>query len=357
MSMPSMRMAPLSGSKARCSRPSVVDLPEPVVPTSATVSPARAVKETSSTALRRGGVGEADGVERDLALEALDLTGVRPVVDGRRRVEDLEELGDLGHLQEQPVDEARDLVEAGDQHGGDGHEHHDFADGGEAVQVQHDADEEDRRHGERRGGAGRDVGERPPGQDRDLRGEQVADDAVQRVLLRLGAGEGLDDRDVAERVRGVFGEARMVGLDLALQGLGAADDERGQHREDEDQHHQDRAELPVQEQGQRQEHAERDDGDEMVAEEAEPQPGHAVRALQHHLQHAAGMGRGVEGERQFEDVLEIIRHRREAAAMGQPVGMQRDGHAGGDREQAERRPRPPPAAAAWRRRPCSCSDG
>ena len=39
MSSPSMRITPDCGSKARCRRPSVVDLPEPVAPTSATVSP------------------------------------------------------------------------------------------------------------------------------------------------------------------------------------------------------------------------------------------------------------------------------------------------------------------------------
>ena len=52
MSSPSMRIAPDCGSKARCRSPSVVDLPEPVAPTSATVSPGRTANETSCTAGR-----------------------------------------------------------------------------------------------------------------------------------------------------------------------------------------------------------------------------------------------------------------------------------------------------------------
>ena len=87
--------------------------------------------------------------------------------------------------------------------------------------------------------------------------------------------------------------------------------------------HEEEAEPPVQEHGERQEDDERDERGEVLAEEAEPEPGHAVRAFEHHLEHAAGMGRGVEGERQLEHVLEIVRHDGEAAAVREPVGMER----------------------------------
>ncbi len=208
-------------------------------------------------------------------------------MDSRRRVEDLEELVDLGHLLEQAVDAGRNLIEARDQHGREAHEGHDLADTGLAVLVQGDAGDEDCRHGQGRGGAGGDVGEGPPGQDRDLRGEQVADDIVHRVLLRLGAGKGLDDGNVAQGIRGVLGQARLIGLDPTLKGLGTAHDHRGQGGKGENEHDQDRAELPVHEQGHRQENDQRHEGHEVVAEEAEPEPEHTVRTLQHRLQDTA----------------------------------------------------------------------
>ena len=52
MSSPSMRIAPDCGSKARWRSPSVVDLPEPVEPTSAMVSPGFTAKDTSAIAVR-----------------------------------------------------------------------------------------------------------------------------------------------------------------------------------------------------------------------------------------------------------------------------------------------------------------
>ncbi len=51
------------------------------------------------------------------------------------------------------------------------------------------------------------------------------------------------------------------------------------------------------------------------------------------------MGRGVEGERQLQHVLEIVRHHGEPPAVREPVGMERDEDAGADGEEAERRPR------------------
>ena len=80
---------------------------------------------------------------------------------------------------------------------------------------------------------------------------------------------------------------------------------------------------------------ERHERGEMLAEEAEPEPGHAVGAFEHHLQHAARMGRGVEGERQLEHVLEIIRHDGEPPAVREPVRVERDQYAGADGEEPE----------------------
>jgi hypothetical protein len=47
------------------------------------------------------------------------------------------------------------------------------------------------------------------------------------------------------------------------------------------------------------------------------------------------MGRGVKGERQVENVLEVVRHHGEAAAVGQAVGVERHEDAGDDGEQPE----------------------
>ena len=154
----------------------------------------------------------------------------------------------------------------------------------------------------------------------------------------LDAGEGLDDGHVAEGVGGVFGETRVVALDGALKLLRLAHHDDGEDREDRDEGDEQEPEPPVEEERQRQQDAQGDEGGKMLPEEAEPQPGHAVRALEHHLQHAARMGRRVEGERQFEDVLEIVRHDAEPPPVGEPVRMERHEHAGPDGEQSERHP-------------------
>ena len=76
----------------------------------------------------------------------------------------------------------------------------------------------------------------------------------------------------------------------------------------------------------------------MLAEESEPEPPQRVGAVQHHLHQPAGMGAGVEGQRQLHDVLEIIGQHRLALAVRQLVGMERDQRAARDGEQAERHP-------------------
>ena len=80
----------------------------------------------------------------------------------------------------------------------------------------------------------------------------------------------------------------------------------------------------------------------MAAKCSRKNPSHsrhsAVGAVQHHLHQPAGMGAGVEGQRQLHDVLEIAGQHRLALAVRQPVGVQRDRRAAADGEQAERRP-------------------
>ncbi len=130
----------------------------------------------------------------------------------------------------------------------------------------------------------------------------------------------------------------MVALDRALPLFGLVHDVPDQHREDGDERDQQAGEPPVQDDREGQEHDQGDESGAMRAEEAEPQPGHAVGALQHHLEHAAGMGLRMEGDGQVQHMLEIVRHHRKPPAVRQPVGMERHEHARADGEQAEADP-------------------
>ena len=79
------------GSNTRCSRFSVVDLPEPVAPTRAIVSPACASKRTSASASRRLVVGEGHVLEPHIADEPPDRDRVGRVADVGLRVHHIEE--------------------------------------------------------------------------------------------------------------------------------------------------------------------------------------------------------------------------------------------------------------------------
>ena len=201
-----------------------------------------------------------------------------------------------------------------------------------------DAGDEDREQRQRRARPGRDRGDRPPGQHRHLGAEHAADQRAQRARLLLDAGEALDHRHVAERIRDAFGEIGMEDVDRALQALGPAQDESHHHPEDEDEAEQHRAEPPVDREREGQQQGERDEARAMLAKEGLPEPHQAGRSLDHHLEQPAGMGARVETQRQMEDMIEIGGHRRQPLAMREPVGVQRDQHAGPDREQREADP-------------------
>ena len=83
MSTPSIFTAPSSGSKTRCRRPSVVDFPEPVEPTSAIVSPGLAVKRHILYRLAASVVGKGHIFESDRAGKTARVARARPVGDGR----------------------------------------------------------------------------------------------------------------------------------------------------------------------------------------------------------------------------------------------------------------------------------
>ena len=177
--------------------------------------------------------------------------------------------------------------------------------------------------------------QRPPRQHRHLHRQQLVGDEAQPLHLGVDAHEALHQRDIAERVGGARREVAVMRLDLALHAVGLAHHQRGQHREHHAQHEQQDRQPPVDVERQRQQHHQRHDRGEMLAEESEPQPPQRIGAVQHHLHQPAGMGAGVEGQRQLHDVLEIVRQHHLALAVRQPVGMQRDGRAAQDGEQAE----------------------
>ena len=156
--------------------------------------------------------------------------------------------------------------------------------------------------------------------------------------LGLDAREALHQRDVAERVGGALGQIAVVALDRALAGFGLAQHQRGEPGEDHAEHDQQQRQPPVQHQRQRQQHQQRHERGQMLAEEAEPQPPQRIRAGEHDLHQPAGMDAAVEAQRQLQDVLEVVGHHRVAAAMRQPVGVQRDERAADDGEEAEAHP-------------------
>ena len=208
---------------------------------------------------------------------------MRAIGDARRRVEDAEEFRNLRGLLEQDIDEADRLFEAGDQHRCKAHEGDDLADRRLSAQMQPDAKQENRQNRQRRRGAAGDGDEGPPGENRHLRRDDVIDDAVQRMRLAFDARKALHHRDVAKRIGRMFGERRIVALDLALQIFRASQDEARHEIKDHDKRHEQRAEPPIDEQRRRQEHEERNEGRAVLAKERQPQPRHGVRPVEHDL--------------------------------------------------------------------------
>ena len=278
-------------------------------------------------------------IEGDGALEAARIDGERIVGDLRRGVEDVEEILQLRRLQEQAVHKADDLLQPRDQHGRQIHEGDDLADAGEALEVEPCAEQEDRQKGQRRGRPRRDGGDRPPGQDRHLRVEHRPRDLLQRIGFGLDAREALDHRDIAERVGDMFRERAVVPLHRLLQRFGAAQDIGGKRAEDEDQRDQHGGEAPVQRQRQRQQDQKGRKRGAILAEEGEPQAGHAVGAFEHDFQKPPRMGGAVEAQRKMQHMLEELRHHREPAPVREALGLQRDDNGDGNREQGEADPR------------------
>ncbi len=174
--MPSILIVPDCGSNARCSSASAVDLPAPVEPTSAMVSPGsdREVEVGHGGALAV--VGERHVLEVDQAAHAAGIDRVGAVAHRRHGVEHLEEFAQARRVHQHAVDEADHLLEAPDQQRGEIHEGDDLADGREALAVEVECRRRKIASIVMRGRRARQHrDQRPPGQHRHLRGQQLVD--------------------------------------------------------------------------------------------------------------------------------------------------------------------------------------
>jgi hypothetical protein len=104
MSAPSISDRPPCGSNVRCRSASAVDLPAPVGPTSAIVSPGAAVNVSRRPPAALV-VGESDVAELDPARAPAGIDRAGPVVHRRHGVENVEELLQARRIHEHAVDE------------------------------------------------------------------------------------------------------------------------------------------------------------------------------------------------------------------------------------------------------------
>ena len=217
-------------------------------------------------------VGERHVGEFDQPAHAAGIDRVGAVAHRRHGIEHLEEFAQARRIHQHAVGEADHLFEADDQERGEIHEGDDLADGRD------DPGCGDRCRRRKIDSIVSVVAERVSTAitaHQESTGICAASrrSTSSRRLDHLGldAGEALHQRDIAQRVRGALGERREVALDLALQLLGLVDHQRGQRREDDAEDDQQRGEPPVDEQRERQQHEQRDERGEMLAEEREPQ--------------------------------------------------------------------------------------
>ena len=198
----------------------------------AITSPGSTSNDRSCTAGRCAVVREAHVLEPYGRRRARPRSRARGEVgDRRHRVDEVEELPDLGRLREEEAREAHDLVEPADEQRREAREGHDLAHADASVSAQVGAHQKDAEDGDRRRGSRCDRDHRPPGEHRDLRREEAPDRPLQAAHLGLDAREALHDREVPERVRNLLRELRVELLDGVLQALGPPHHEGGQHPE------------------------------------------------------------------------------------------------------------------------------
>ncbi len=297
-------------------------------------------------------VGKRHVLEFDHAEQPAGIDRIGPVAHVGHGVEHAEKVGEFRGVDEQPIAEADRLFEPGDEQRRDGHEADDLADRSLARELEIDAGEQDHQQGERGAGAGQHRRDRPPRQHRHLRAKQRIDERLDAGHFQLDAGETLHQSHIAERVGRGLGEVGIVPLDLALHGVCSAHDDHGQRGERRAQREQRQSKPPVQDERHWQQQGNENEGGKMLAEERYPQPPQRIGACEHHFHLPAGMGAGMIGQRQLQDVLEKIRQHEVAALVRETIGEPGHQRAGADDEQAE----PDPGAQQRRQRPYRGTD-
>ena len=259
-------------------------------------------------------------VEFDAALRAAEIDRAGAILD-RRRIENLEKLREPRRIEHEAVGKTDDKFELAHEQRRDIHEGDDFADRHEVADMEPSTYEENRQNRDRGRRAGRHRNDRPPGQNRNLRRQQLPRDVLDFPYLRIDTRETLHQGDVTERIRRPLGKIAMKALDTELLHLGLAQRIGRDRRENDHQPDEEKPEPPVQEHRDRQHHEDRDEGREVIAEEREPQTPERVGALQHHLHQPARMGASVVGERQMQNMLEIFCDDGEPPSVRKPVGV------------------------------------
>ena len=139
-------------------------------------------------ALRAAVVAEGDIFERDCACDGVERLGARLFSDGCVFVHQRKERGERRRLLVHADDESRKLIEPADQQRREGNETDDLADRELTASDKNGAGDEDRDHRQRRRRALHDGQHAPPGQDRVLRGQEIARQSSQSVGLGLRSG-------------------------------------------------------------------------------------------------------------------------------------------------------------------------
>ena len=207
-----------------------------------------------------------------------------------------------------------------------------------AAQMQHRADHENGDDGDGAGGRGHDAQHRPPVQHRKLLLASTMSPVARNFGLGRQPGEGLHDQHIGQRILRRAGEGGVVALDLALRGLGSADDQDGEGAEHHDQHDQRDGELPVEDDGERQQHDGGEQSGEMLAEKGQPHPEQPIRAGEHHFHQPAGLAVAVEGGREREHVAEESAPWRQPVAVREALGLHGQQDIGADADQADAGP-------------------
>ena len=155
--------------------------------------------------------------------------------------------------------------------GGKAHKGDDGADTGLALQIEPGPQGKDGDDGHGRGGTAEDADRGPPVEHRKLRLQHLVDHLSQLAQFRSLTDKALHQQDVADGVTRLFSQLGVLRLNLVLGAVGAVGDKGGGHRGNDGQDDEHQSQLPVEEEGQGQQHQQGDEGGEVAAEHRQPE--------------------------------------------------------------------------------------